>query len=136
MQAEDIDWLLTPEGARAVQQARVDLDAGVPAHTIADRLRSTCTASQSRAALALVGGRISASRKFEDADRLFFDREAAEQATAAPVARWTARRFEGARIVADLGCGAGGDALALAEVATVIAIDRDAARVAMARANA
>ena len=136
MDSEDIVWLLTPEGARATQQARANLDAGVLAHTIADRLRGTYTAAQSRAALALVAGRISASAKFEDAARLMFDREAAEQATAEPVARWTARRFEGARLIADLGCGAGGDALALAEVARVLAVDRDPSRVAMARANA
>ncbi len=136
MDSVDIAWLLTPDGVRATQQARANLDAGVLAHTIADRLRGTYSAAQSRAALALVAGRISASAKFEDAARLIFDREAAEQATAEPVARWTARRFEGARLIADLGCGAGGDALALAEVARVIAVDRDPSRVAMARANA
>ncbi|RLT36287.1 MAG: class I SAM-dependent methyltransferase [Chloroflexi bacterium] len=136
MDSVDIAWLLTPEGARATQQARANLDAGVLAHTIADRLRGTYSAAQSRAALALVAGRTSASAKFEDADRLIFDREAAEQATAEPVARWTARRFEGARLIADLGCGAGGDALALAGVAHVLAVDRDPSRVAMARANA
>ena len=133
---DDIVWLLTPEGARAVEQARANLDAGVAAHTIADRLRGTYTAAQSRAALSLVAGRISAAGKFTDAHRLILDREAVEQATAEPVARWTARRFEGARLVADLGCGAGGDALALAEVAHVLAVDLDPARVAMARANA
>ena len=136
MDSGDIAWLLTPEGARATQQARANLDAGVLAHTIADRLRGTYSAAQSRAALALVAGRNSAAAKFEDADRLIFDREAAEQATAEPVARWTARRFEGARLIADLGCGAGGDALALAGVAHVLAVDRDPSRVAMARANA
>lgn len=136
MDSVDIAWLLTPEGARATQQARANLDAGVLAHTIADRLRGTYSAAQSRAALALVAGRTSASAKFEDADRLIFDREAAEQATAEPVARWTARRFEGARLIADLSCGAGGDALALAGVAHVLAVDRDPSRVAMARANA
>ncbi len=136
MDSGDIAWLLTPEGARATQQARANLDAGVLAHTIADRLRGTYSAAQSRAALALVAGRNSAAAKFEDADRLIFDREAAEQATAEPVARWTARRFEGARLIADLGCGAGGDALALADVARVFAVDRDPSRVAMARANA
>ncbi len=136
MDANDIAWLLTPEGARAAEQARTDLDAGVAAHTIAERLRGAYGAPQSRAALALVAGRISAAAKFTDAARLIFDREAAEQATAEVVARWTARRFAGVRLVADLGCGAGGDALALAEVASVLAVDRDPARVAMARANA
>ncbi len=136
MDIEDIDWLQTPDGVRVVAQARDAFAAGVPAHTVADRLRGACTPGQSRAALALVAGRASAAAKFADADRLILDREAAEQASAEPVARWTAHRFAGSRLIADLGCGAGGDALALAEVAPVLAIDRDPARVAMARANA
>lgn len=136
MDADEIAWLLTPAGVRAVGQAQGDVDAGIAAHTIADRLRASLTPAQSRSALALVAGRISAAAKFADAARLILDREAAEQATAEPVARWTARRFVGAHLVADLGCGAGGDALALAEVAPVVAVDRDPARVAMARANA
>src|SRR5439155_19733595 len=71
-----------------------------------------------------------------DADRLFFDRESAQQATSERVAAWTAARYAGATLIADLGCGAGGDALALAQRAPVVAVDRDAARVAMLRANA
>lgn len=136
MDAEEIAWLLTPGGMHAVEQAQAGIDAGTAAHTIADRLRGEYGAPQSRAALALVAGRISAAAKFTDAGRLMLDREAAEQATSETVARWTARRFAGARRVADLGCGAGGDALALAEVVPVLAVDRDPSRVAMARANA
>lgn len=136
MDPEEIAWLLTAEGASATEQARAGVDAGVAAHTIAERLRDTYGASQARAALALVAGRIAAASKFTDAARLTLDREAAEQATSEVVARWTAQRFAGARLVADLGCGAGGDALALAEVAPVLAVDRDPARVAMTRANA
>lgn len=136
MDAEEIAWLLTAEGAEAAEQARVGVDAGVAAHTIAERLRVAHGSAQARAALALVAGRIAAASKFTDAGRLILDREAAEQATSEVVARWTAQRFAGAQLVADLGCGAGGDALALAEIAPVFAVDRDPARVAMARANA
>ncbi|RJQ12316.1 MAG: class I SAM-dependent methyltransferase [Dehalococcoidia bacterium] len=136
MDAGEIAWLLTPEGARAAEQARASIDAGIAAHTIAERLRGEYGAPHSRAALALVAGRLSAAAKFTDAGRLILDREAAEQATAEAVARWTARRFAGARRVADLGCGAGGDALALAEIVPVLAVDRDPDRVAMTHANA
>jgi len=52
------------------------------------------------------------------------------------VARHTAARFQGARRIADLGCGAGGDALALAERAPVLAVDRAPARLALVAANA
>lgn len=136
MEAADLAWLLTPEGVRATHEARTAFDSGVPAHTIADRMRAAYGVASARAALSLVAGRLTAGPKFADAARLFFDREAAEQATSEPVARWTARRFAGSRRVADLGCGVGGDAIALGEVAHVLAVDRDPGRLAMLRANA
>ncbi|HSB88862.1 MAG TPA: hypothetical protein VLD63_02430 [Anaerolineales bacterium] len=74
--------------------------------------------------------------KFAQADRLFFVREALEQATAETVARHRARRFAGAGWIADLGCGIGGDALALASAAPVLAVDRDPLRLAVLQANA
>src|SRR5690606_7290978 len=100
------------------------------------RLRREVGPEQARAVLALLGGRRSAATKFPDAARLFFDRESAEQATAEAVARHTAARFAGATRTADPGCGAGGDPLALAEHAPVIAVDRDPARLARGAANA
>jgi len=136
MDAADVAWLLTPEGVRATEEAHAALASGVAPHTVAGRLRTAVGGPASRAALALAAGREAAAGKFADAGRLFFDREAAEQATSEPVARWTARRFAASGRVADLGCGAGGDALALAEVAAVLAVDRDAGRLAMLRANA
>src|SRR5690606_33554621 len=78
----------------------------------------------------------SAHAKFEDAERLFVDREAAEQATSSVVAEHTAARFAGATRIADLGCGAGADALSLARHAPVLAVDLDPGRAAMAVANA
>ncbi|MEX2446807.1 MAG: SAM-dependent methyltransferase, partial [Dehalococcoidia bacterium] len=100
-----------------------------------DRLRRTVTPAEASAVLGLLAGRSSAAAKFEDAARLFIDREAAEQATSETVARHTARRFAGAGRVADLGAGAGGDALAIAEHAPTVAVERDPSRVAMLSAN-
>ena len=48
-----------------------------------------------------------------------------EQATAEPVARHKARRFRAAPVVVDLCAGIGGDSLALAEQARVLAVDLD-----------
>jgi SAM-dependent methyltransferase len=67
---------------------------------------------------------------------MFFTADALEQATGESVAAHRARRFAGSRSVVDLGCGIGGDTLALASIAPVIGIDRDGLRLLMARENA
>ena len=77
-----------------------------------------------------------ARTKFSAADHLFFMREALEQATSELVALHRARRFSGAPWIVDLGCGLGGDALALSTVGRVVAIDRDRLRLAVLQANA
>jgi SAM-dependent methyltransferase len=77
-----------------------------------------------------------AAAKFARAGSMYFTREALEQASAEVVSRHRARRFAGQGAVADLGCGIGGDTIALAEVAAqVTAVDRDPVRLAMAGAN-
>lgn len=136
LDANAVAWLLTPDGARATAVAEAALAAGTSTLSILDRLRPEHGGEGARAALGLAEGRRSASAKFPDAGALFFDRESAEQATNEVVARHTARRFAGARRIADLGCGAGADSLALAEVAPVLAVDRDPGRLALTRANA
>ena len=74
--------------------------------------------------------------KFSRAGSMYFTREALEQASAEVIARYRAERFAGRRLVVDLGCGIGGDTIALASVAgRVVAVDRDPLRLAMARAN-
>jgi SAM-dependent methyltransferase len=133
---DDVAWLETREGAAAARHASDLLAAGAGELRTIDALRRDHPAERARAALALATGRRSASAKFLDADRLFFDRESAEQASSEHVARHTAARFGGQTRVADLGCGAGGDLLALAVHGRVVAVDRDPTRLAMARANA
>ncbi len=77
-----------------------------------------------------------AAVKFRRAPELFFSREALEQATGEEVARARALRFVGAPRILDLGCGLGGDTLALAGAAPVIAIDQDRLRLELLQANA
>src|SRR6266511_2969792 len=60
-----------------------------------------------RAALETALLRRRARAKFRHADRMFFTREALEQASSEPVARHRARRFAGLGVVADLCCGIG-----------------------------
>ncbi len=135
MTPDEIAWLRTPEGVEATHEAKSLLeDAGELAAL--RRLGRRLEGWRARAAVALVLGRRAASGKFRDADALFLDREAAEQASPEVASRWTAARFSGRVRVADLGCGAGADALAIAEHAPVLAVDRDPARLAMLHANA
>jgi SAM-dependent methyltransferase len=88
-----------------------------------------------RAALQTAMWRIRAAAKFTRADQMYFTREALEQATSERVARHRARRFAGKKRVVDLGCGIGGDAIALAELCDVVAVDRDGLRLDMAGLN-
>lgn len=90
-----------------------------------------------RAALEQAILRDKARAKFPPAlaERMFFTREALEQATPWEVACYRARRFAGLHGVADLGCSIGGDTLALAQVAPVLGVDRDARRLRLAQAN-
>jgi SAM-dependent methyltransferase len=102
-----------------------------------DQLRKLHPAELAKAALETALLRIKARARFTHADRMYFTREALEQATSEVVARHRAGRFATFGSVADLCCGIGGDALALAGAGlTVEAVDSDPLRVAMADANA
>lgn len=89
-----------------------------------------------RAAVETAMLRRKAVGKFARADAMYFIREALEQSTSELVAHHRATRFAGLGRVADLGCGVGGDAVALAAVCEVAAVDRDGLRLDMARLNA
>lgn len=107
----------------------------------ATRLRRTYEASLVSAALGQARLRQRAVAKFgaQDAARMYFTPDGVEQATRASVAAHRARRFSGlgVRRLADLCCGVGGDAIALARAGIeVLAVDRDPLTCAVARANA
>jgi hypothetical protein len=136
--------LLTPAGQELLAQATAAYDE-CSAVELATRLRRSYPGDLVAAALTQVALRRQARAKFgEDADRLFFTREGLEQATAAPVAMYRARRIvqalgtrvaRGVRLV-DLCCGVGGDLLALARSGLfVTGVDQDPLTVEVARAN-
>lgn len=77
-----------------------------------------------------------ASGKFANADRMFFAREALEQASGGRIATWRAQRYARYAAVADWGCGLGIDSLALARVTHAVGLDVDPIRVGLAEANA
>ncbi|MGV9288845.1 THUMP-like domain-containing protein [Streptomyces sp. NPDC003719] len=131
--------LLTPDGRALLDEVR-DTD---PARelAVATRLRRDHPAGLVSAALGQARLRQRAVAKFgaEDAGRMFFTPNGVEQSTRASVAAYRAERFQelGITSVADLCCGIGGDAIALARAGIrVLAVDRDPATAGAARANA
>ncbi|MFF4407954.1 methyltransferase domain-containing protein [Streptomyces sp. NPDC001262] len=142
MPAPDVDAfasLLTDEGRRLLDELRhYDPSQELAAAT---RLRREHPAELVSAALGQARLRQRAVAKFgtEDAYRMYFTPHGVEQATRTSVAAYRARRFAalGVRRVADLCCGIGGDAIALARAGvSVLAVDRDPLTCEVVRANA
>ncbi|MGW5333705.1 class I SAM-dependent methyltransferase [Streptomyces bauhiniae] len=131
--------LRTDEGRALLDEVRGTAPADELA--VATRLRRTHPAGLVSAALGQARLRQRAEAKFgaQDARRMFFTSNGVEQSTRASVAAYRAERMRalGVTSVADLCCGIGGDALALARAGIrVLAVDRDPLTAAVARANA
>ncbi|MBK3643991.1 class I SAM-dependent methyltransferase [Streptomyces sp. MBT33] len=135
----DLAPLLTPEGRALLDEVRGTAPADELA--VATRLRRDHPAELVSAALGQARLRQRAAAKFgeEDAGRMFFTPNGVEQSTRASVAAYRAERLRalGVTSLADLCCGIGGDAIALARAGIrVLAVDRDPVTAAAARANA
>ncbi|MEV5878627.1 methyltransferase domain-containing protein [Streptomyces sp. NPDC052101] len=134
----DLALLLTPEGRALLDQVRDTAPADELA--VATRLRRDHPAELVSAALGQARLRQRAAAKFAAADaaRMFFTPNGVEQSTRTTVATYRAERLKGLGVtsVADLCCGIGGDAIALARAGIrVLAVDRDPLTAAVARAN-
>lgn len=135
MDLQNFRLLQTPAGERALR------DAMALEPREADFLRHFQSLGRdhprelARSALEIAILRGEAKDKFPSAEKMYFTREAFEQATAYEVSVYRADRYRPFDVVSDLGCSVGGDTLALASMAPVIGIDRDPLRLAMARAN-
>lgn len=138
MEIETLRDLRTDEG-RALLDGLRGLAPGEEL-AAATRLRRAHAPELVAAALTQAALRRRAAAKFgADADRMFFTPHGVEQSTRTSVARHRAERLAafGARRVADLCCGIGGDAIALARAGiSVLAVDRDPLTCAVAEANA
>ena len=133
-----IRWLQSEKGRRwlAPLSAAPPNDAELlPTLT---RLRRELSPAQAAAVVETARLRQRAARKFPAAAaRMFFTRTSLQQASAADVATHTAKRFIPFRQVLDLGCGLGGDSLALACAGVqTIAVDHDPLALALVAANA
>jgi SAM-dependent methyltransferase len=130
--------LLTGTGQAALAAAEGLLREGATDLAALTRLRARFPVPLAAAAFeqATLRRRALAGGKFARAAEMYFSRDGLEQATGEAVARYRARRYAPFGIVADLACGIGGDALALAAGHPVLAVDRDPLRLALARENA
>jgi SAM-dependent methyltransferase len=129
--------LLTVSG----QQALADAMALEPTEAgfliCFEKLRKRHPAPLAKAAIEVALLRLKARSKFESASKMYFTREALEQASGDQAAAHRAERLVPFEVVADLCCGIGGDSLAFARAGlTVHAVDLDPLRLAMTGANA
>lgn len=137
MDQDQWQFLLSEKGQRVLAEtARTPITDENHLQT-ASRLRQVIDPHLAQAVIETVWLRQRAAEKFSRAGEMYFTREALEQSSSEVVSMHRARRFFGAGFgyIADLGCGIGGDAIALAEKAYVLGIDRDWSRLTMAREN-
>ncbi|WP_324274390.1 class I SAM-dependent methyltransferase [Blastococcus brunescens] len=132
--------LATPGGAAALSRAATLLAGGADAVSALSRLRAEVGTDLAGPAWGIARQRQKARPTFgADADRLLFTGDTLEQAGRPVLADRRAARLlaEGAEAVADLGCAAGTDTLALARAgARVVAVDRDPVARELTRLNA
>ncbi|HEY44976.1 MAG TPA: SAM-dependent methyltransferase [Anaerolineae bacterium] len=133
---ETLCQLLAPLGQEALAVAEAAEPDEADFLPIFQRLAQRFPDPLARAAVEQAILRRRARAKFSHADQMYFAREALEQATSEPLAQYRATRFHGFPYIFDLGCGIGGDTLALANVAPVIGIDKDRIRLMLLAANA
>lgn len=127
----------TPEGV-ALLAALAGFDEEHAAAAV-QRARALASPTIAKAALATAFARrrAAAAGKFDHPEAMLLTRAGYEQATSSAVARHRAERFRGCGSVADLCCGIGGDAVAIAASAgRVFGVDLDPDALACARANA
>jgi predicted RNA methylase len=138
MDLATFEMLLSPAGQLLLDEvaARAGIESDLALGT---RLRKTYASGLVAAAVTQNHLRGKAVAKFgDDAARMYFTHDALEQATRQRVATHRAQRLValGAGSVVDLGCGIGGDLVALARVGlTVRGVELDPVRAAIAAAN-
>ena len=127
---------MSADGADLLAETR-EAPGDLTRKTLALRARGHSPERVSGAIQILDGRERARKRGFPDAERLFATPDALAQATSPALARFHAELLAPFGTVADPACGLGFDALAIAEAgASVLAVERDPARLIFARANA
>ncbi len=115
-------WVLSTDEGRDLLAEVDTVKSPGPADIM--RWRKKASPELVSAAVRMAASRRKAPLKFTRGGQMWLDPVGLEQATPEPVARNKAARFA-ASLIVDLCSGIGGDALALAEKAEVLAVDRD-----------
>jgi hypothetical protein len=136
LDAEGLEALLSPEGLELQREVASEDVTPRTELSVSARLRRRHPPRLVAAGLELAELRGRARSKFDRAADMYFTREGLEQASTEVVGRHRARRFEGARRVADLCAGIGGDLLSLAAGRAALAVDQDPLHLRMAGLNA
>jgi SAM-dependent methyltransferase len=137
MDREQWHYLLSEEGQRVLAiTAETPINDGNHLQ-VASRLRKEIDPHLAQAVIETVWLRQRAADKFSRAEKMYFTRTALEQSSSETISTYRARRFfeGGFKRIADLGCGIGGDSLALAAHGEVTGIDMDRMRLSMANEN-
>jgi SAM-dependent methyltransferase len=137
MNLEDVHYLLSPLGE---QKLRELAEIPITPHNhlaIASALRRSSEPSHAQALLETALLRQLATVKFSRAAEMYFTRPALEQASSEIISEYRSRRFRAAGFdhIVDLGCGIGGDSIALAAEADVTGVEWDPVRLVMAQKN-
>ena len=135
MTLDEFYFLLTAEGQNLLGEIPpITPDTHL---AIAAQLRQQVQPALAQAVMETVLLRQTAVNKFSRAADMYFSRAALEQSSSEVISTYRAERFFEAGIerVADLGCGIGGDSLALAAEMEVMGVEWNPVRLAMAQEN-
>ena len=144
MKLEIAEFLLSPSGRATLDELAADPAALSQANQLAtlSRLRRRFSPEEAAGLLEVATARHKAQQqaKFSQAGEMFFTKTGLEQASGELIANYRAARFvrslPSGSPIADLGCGIGGDSMALARHFQVTGVDIDPARLLFAQANA
>ncbi|HEX7740182.1 MAG TPA: methyltransferase domain-containing protein [Marmoricola sp.] len=137
MDLASFEWLLSEPGQQLLERVCSE-EHPDPLAAGASLRKEGYAAAHVAAAMTQAALRRRGAAKFGTSTaRMYFTPEGLEQATRLPVSRHRAARIAlAATTLVDLGCGIGGDLIAAAEAGlTVVGVDLDPVRVAVARAN-
>ncbi|MGH3586408.1 MAG: SAM-dependent methyltransferase, partial [Pseudonocardia sp.] len=133
---DGLEALTGPDGRELLAELRGQDVTGSAGLRLGTRLRRRYPARLVADAIGQQELRTRAADKFGRAEDMFFTRAGWEQASAEVVSAHRRARYRGCATIADLCCGIGGDLVALAADAEVVAVDRDPVHLWMARQNA
>jgi hypothetical protein len=128
-------WLISEEAQPWLAEMSAELAGRPPSPAQIRSYRERLGTIRALLVFEQVELRARAAEKFSRSGELFFTRRGLEQATDEAIAAYKALRFTHASMIADLCCGVGGDAMALAKYAGMVLVDRDPVSLLWASAN-